>query len=312
MPKLPTVDPSELAELRICHNCIGEAYLKAEIGRDDQVGRCSTCRSNAHSISIGELADRFKTVLEDHYGLIANEPSAFEYALLKDPETSFDWEREGELVTDLIAGCAQMGLETAEQVREVLSDRYYDFDDTMSGEEDPYGEEAMYEEQGPGGHALFADWSYFRRSLKTESRLLNREAERVLDSIFEGLAEHATHEGKSVVMDAGPGCSISSLDRARVFTGGEEALETPIMRPDKEVGPPPPSAALAGRMNARGISVLYGATDASVALAEVRPPAGSRVVIARFEIIRTLRLLDVEALRKIYVRGSVFDPQYVP
>jgi hypothetical protein len=68
------------------------------------------------------------------------------------------------------------------------------------------------------------------------------------------------------------------------------------MRPDRHLGSPPSGAAAAGRMNARGISVFYGANDPRVALAEVRPPVGSRVAVARFEIIRPLRLLDLTAL----------------
>ena len=39
-------------------------------------------------------------------------------------------------------------------------------------------------------------------------------------------------------------------------------------------------------MNAQGIAVFYGAGDVETALAEVRPPVGSRVVTAEFEIIR--------------------------
>jgi hypothetical protein len=38
-------------------------------------------------------------------------------------------------------------------------------------------------------------------------------------------------------------------------------------------------------MNAQGIAVFYGATDASVALAETRPPVGSKVLVGAFEII---------------------------
>jgi hypothetical protein len=48
-----------------------------------------------------------------------------------------------------------------------------------------------------------------------------------------------------------------------------------------------------------------------VALAETRPPVGSRVMIGRFQITRPLKLLDVEALRSIYVEGSIFDPTYI-
>ena len=64
-------------------------------------------------------------------------------------------------------------------------------------------------------------------------------------------------------------------------------------------------------MNAHGISVFYGATDPLVALAEIRPPVGSTVVVGRFELVRPVRLLDVEALRSVYVSGSIFDPEFI-
>jgi hypothetical protein len=61
-------------------------------------------------------------------------------------------------------------------------------------------------------------------------------------------------------------------------------------------------------MNARGISVFYGATGASTAVAEVRPPVGSKVAVARFAITRPLRLLDLTVLDKVNDDGSIFDP----
>ena len=67
----------------------------------------------------------------------------------------------------------------------------------------------------------------------------------------------------------------------------------------------------AGRMNARGIPVFYGATHPEAALAEVRPPVGSKVVIAQFDISRPLRLLDVASLQSLFVGGSLFDPMYL-
>ena len=62
-------------------------------------------------------------------------------------------------------------------------------------------------------------------------------------------------------------------------------------------------------MNARGVSVFYGANDPRVAIAEVRPPVGSQVAVARFEIVRPLRLLDLTALRTVSEGGSIFDPE---
>jgi hypothetical protein len=65
-------------------------------------------------------------------------------------------------------------------------------------------------------------------------------------------------------------------------------------------------------MNAAGISVFYGATSPIVAIAEVRPPVGSRVLVARFDVIKPLTLLDLEALELIAdPQGSRFDPNHV-
>lgn len=75
--------------------------------------------------------------------------------------------------------------------------------------------------------------------------------------------------------------------------------------------PPPPRFARAGRMNAQGISVFYGASDLETALAEIRPPVGSRVLLGRFDLVRAARLLDVEALRSVFIEGSIFDPDYI-
>ena len=78
--------------------------------------------------------------------------------------------------------------------------------------------------------------------------------------------------------------------------------------PDVHIGTPPGKLSNAGRMNAKGISVFYGASKSQVALAEVRPPVGSKVVVARFDIVRPLRLLDLTALAHARDGGSIFDP----
>jgi RES domain len=64
-------------------------------------------------------------------------------------------------------------------------------------------------------------------------------------------------------------------------------------------------------MNARGISVFYGANAQTAALAEVRPPVGSQVAVARFDFIRPLKLLDLTAFDGLVTRGSIFDPGYI-
>ena len=121
------------------------------------------------------------------------------------------------------------------------------------------------------------------------------------------MRELRTTDGAPVVILAGPDTPLTTLYRARVFAGEDEKLKEALKTPWKDLGTPPATAANAGRMNARGIAVFYGAKDAKTAIAEVRPPVGSKAALARFNIVRQLRILDLTALKSIAAAGSIFD-----
>ncbi|MCA1454101.1 RES family NAD+ phosphorylase [Bradyrhizobium sp. BRP22] len=150
------------------------------------------------------------------------------------------------------------------------------------------------------------DWCNFENSLKTEARFFNRTAANHLTSIFHGISELQTRDGRPLVVDAGPGTDLHTLYRARVFQS-DERLEAALARPDLYLGAPPAPFAAAGRVNARGISVFYGANNRRAAIAEVRPPLGSQIAVAQFEIIRKLRLLHLTALSDVRVTESLSD-----
>ena len=143
--------------------------------------------------------------------------------------------------------------------------------------------------------------------MKKEARFFSRTAAAHLASVFGDIDKLRTRDARPLVVDAGPQFALNHLYRARVFQA-DEKLEEALCRPELHLGSPPARLASAGRMNARGISVFYGATAAGVAIAEVRPPVGSKVAVAKFVIIRPLRLLDLTALEKVHDRGSIFDP----
>ncbi len=150
----------------------------------------------------------------------------------------------------------------------------------------------------------------FRELSKTEARFFNQSAVAHLASLFDGIETLATRKRRSVVVRAGPGTRWKTLFRARVFQSDDE-LRAALTHPDRHLGPPPSQVATARRMNARGISVFYGANSQAAALAEVRPPVGSQVAIARFNIIPPLRLLDLTAFDGLVTHGSIFDPAYL-
>ena len=63
-------------------------------------------------------------------------------------------------------------------------------------------------------------------------------------------------------------------------------------------------------MNSAGIPVFYGAQERKICVAEVRPPVGGRVVTGKFELIRNVRLLDLDRLARAFVETSHFDERY--
>ena len=230
--------------------------------------------------------------------------------MLRDKESSYDWDRHGSPVVDTIAESAGIDDSIATDVQKILEERHADMEAAQMGEECEFDSDSHYEEKGPNDIELREGWRYFERSLKTEARFFNRYAQATLGKLFDGLAEHATRDGRRVVVQAGPGEEIASLHRARVFQA-MEPLEEALKRPDIGLGPPPYSVAGGGRMNAYGISVFYGALEPLVAIGEIRPPVGSRVIVGRFTLLRPLRLLDVEALKSVFIRGSIFDGAYI-
>ena len=117
-----------------------------------------------------------------------------------------------------------------------------------------------------------------------------------------------TSGGQPVVREINPTDKERFFWRARKAQSIDE-LKAILKSPTSEMGPPPSRCATGGRMNAQGIPVFYGAFDPDTCVAEVRAPVGSHVVVARFELLRPVRLLDFDALSEVYVPGSHFDPE---
>lgn len=294
------------AEARLCSACVGELFLKADIQSRGLVAECSFCGKQGKTYSIEELADRVEAALEDHYRQTPSEPSDYEYALINDNEEAYDWEREGEPVLNVIESIVDISEEPAREILSVLQER----EGYTEGEEGKFEDEAHYADAAASDQEVHSQWRQFEKSIKTEARFFGTATREILGQVFKDVEAEETVDGGPIVIEAGPEKPISSLFRARVFQS-DGKLEEALCRPDLKVGSPPPALATAGRMNAHGISVFYGATDPKVAVAEVRPPVGSRVVVGQFLLTKPVRLLDVEGLRSVLVRGSVFDPDFI-
>ena len=253
---------------------------------------------------LGDLADRIHAVLEDDFVL----SSADDNRYVDSSASGGRWEPSGDPVEFVIAEIAGLEPEIADDLRELLSRRHA-YVAIKDSEEDPYGVEAHYTAKGPADWEFRETWSEFCREIRSRSRFFSAIAEEALNSIFGDLDAHQTSSGRPVVLE------ISPTDEERFFWRARKAqsiegLKAILKSTSSEMGPPPSRFATGGRMNASGIPVFYGAFDADTCLTEVRAPVGSHVVVAKFELLRPVRLLDFDALAEVYVPGSHFDPGY--
>ncbi|MCD8739373.1 RES family NAD+ phosphorylase [Mucilaginibacter roseus] len=298
-------------EDKICHDCIGEEYLSKEIEKKGRRGKCVFCGRVTRTYTLILIVDRVEQVLLDHYQLTPIEPSDWEYYKQHaDKESDYVWYREGQTVEEILLNEFDIREEASVEIASMLEARHSDMDTWAIGEETEFDSGTHYELKGISDERWVSEWERFGNILKTESRFFSEQVANLLATIFDGLENLKTWDGQHVLTNIGPTSEINSLYRARVFQSREKLLDA-ISKPDILLGPPLPVFAMSGRMNARGIAVFYGATETSVALSEVRPPVGSKVAVGRFQILRTLKLLDLRKLNNIREWVSVFDPQYL-
>ena len=150
-------------------------------------------------------------------------------------------------------------------------------------------------------------WLDFKEEVYSRSRFYNERAQSFLNDIFDGIDQLRTTSNEPIIKDL-PENEI--FYRARIALNEDELYKILADQPE-QIGPPAPQFANAGRMNAQGIGVFYGAFDKNVCIAEVRPPVGCHVVIGSFKPLRVLRLLDLPKLESVYPEGSLFDPDHV-
>jgi hypothetical protein len=303
-------DVDELKSKRICSECVGEKYLSDLTDKQGSHAECDYCGGTGQTFTIEEMADRVETAFDQHYERTTDQPSAVEWIMQKDKESTYEWSRGGDPTADAIGQAAILDEGPARDIQEVLDDRYADFESMQLGEETEFDAGAHYAEKGPKTAQWQAEWLQFENALKTETRFFSRDAAVTLETIFKDISQLKTRKGHDIVVDAGPGTQHAAFYRARAFESDTD-LEDALAHPEERLGPPPSNRAKDGRMNARGIAVFYGASDPTAALAEVRPPVGSKVLVGRFDVIAPLRLLDLNALEHIGLAGSIFDPSYI-
>jgi hypothetical protein len=298
----------ETANKLICHNCVGDLYLSNQIEETGDVAECSYCgTTDVLTCSLERVADVIEPVFEHSWRLTANQPDGYEYALMRDPESTYGWDRSGMSPADVVEEVGQVSRDVAEDIVSLLDSRTI-ADPRDPDFEAPFGSEARYDPVADDDSD--GVWAEMRRELHHRARFFNQSLTEFLNEIFAGIHSVKGPEGAAVRTLRAGGENAAVLFRARLALS-EAAVEDVLVGIPASLGPPSGRKVRAGRMNAAGIAVFYGALDAETCLAEVRPPVGASVVMAKFELLRDVQLLDLQAMEKATHEVSYFHPDFV-
>jgi len=273
---------------RICRQCLNDDnYLNNIIASDpDASEACDYCDSEELTMSMETLAEKVDWLIENYY-------RCGEYSQYLE-------EYEGDPLFSVLEQEVTDNENIISDLTELLTSLWFDW----SSHERKYGDDPHFVQDVTVSGHLFRKWDSMERKLRESNRFFNMEAMRTFEEVFGYL--HENHPSAFIHFEPN-----TPIFRGRIFQS-VDALQAALRMPESSFGPPPPEVTPSGRMNARGISVFYGATSRKNAISEVRPPVGSYVAVAEFALLRTVRLLDLSSLRGLTVNGlSRFDPEYL-
>lgn len=281
----------------ICADCVGESFLQRLV-RDAATSEnpCEYCDGDASAADLWKVAQLCGEVIDTFFEESSNTMAVIHFG--RTPA--------GNDLQTTILELTGIPQEAVEVVVEHLGNLWYG---SGSGESRYGGDDPWFVPKSSMAEPLGHAWREMEDSLRSDVRYFNPKALTLLDTIFGELTLDRDGEGQPVVFEAGPGTSLKTLYRGRVFQT-DEALMAALRWPERYLGSPAVGLGAAGRMNGPGQPAFYGASAPEICIAEVRPPVGSRVALAAFEVIRPLRLLDLRRLATVELRSgaSLFDP----
>jgi hypothetical protein len=269
----------------LCLNCVRSDALKKHIvEHGEPVEMCTVCSAadtKRIACDAAVFKSKFRALIRYFYS-----------------ETDYNTHLGGEGLEHLLFGENQItncspnwnASEYEDALLEILEPAYEDFDKGISlyaGYTD--GEQNMHL------IALRRDYHEGLRGIRLAASRLNHF---LLDAPLRALIEPLIGRGARIE-HAGLAlyrARIGYRARAFPFIGWMEERHYGPYETSK-LGAPPPPLAGAGRMNRSGVSLLYAATDAATAVAEIRPHPGHYCSVGKFIAQGELKVADLSALQ---------------
>lgn len=292
--------------MAICWNCIDDSYLKSMVKKEGQRATCMACNGfRRKAITLTELGELLDPIVRQHFRL-----GEHIRVFTSDDDDYGHWEQQGDDLSYVLQTVLGQSFDFEDEIVAAMAEAEGCY--PPDGDESFYDSTYLYEPTGVQIQHYYAEWDNLLESLKHKSRFFNKLAQDFFDRIFSDINAMVSWQSDrgavSVVRELPVGTVIY---RARNLIS--DSLLPEISRdPLSHIGPPPADLARAGRMNADGIVVLYGAMDFETCLAEIRPAIGGKSVLIRVETTEPVRLLDFNMLDSAFRGGplSYFQPDF--
>ena len=273
---------------KCCRNCFSESEIIKFIESDEIIGNCDYCESK--DVNVCDVVDVGKFIMEGVERLYEDAANQVSYV------TS---EGGYQLPTQDIA---EILLEEEYIFGDSLDDPYPLLEDLVSNDgtayvrKDPYGPPS-------GDPEEIRYWDNFCKTVKTKQRftifLSSPEEDQYDHSQPKEFLSHITNNFMPTLIDVLQ--PQTKIYRARIYDENKKWSH-------KDLTSPPPHDSRSSRMSPSGISFFYGGLSPDVCIHEVGPWVAESVIVAEFEVIRQLFVLNLTM--EIESRRSIFDPEY--
>lgn len=280
-----------LSDDHVCFNCVGDSYLQDLIQEEGHADHCKRCLEYVEGIPLTRLAELVDEVYREYHK----------------PGQTITGEMSGSYPEEIVAEMIQdEGTGLPEAIVGLLMEREA-YAVAKEGEIGLYNSTTMYEfdDQVTEPLELTQSWQTFSEQVRYEGRFFNIEVRQFLDELIKLFTAAAQQRPGTFTIRLEEGTKIY---RARSVSSKQQVLSIEA-DPLQGLGPPPRAERIGGRMNAPGVAVFYGGFSRDTCISEIRPPIGSYVISATFEVTRPLRLLDMTAFERP-VPISMFDPAF--
>jgi hypothetical protein len=146
-------------------------------------------------------------------------------------------------------------------------------------------------------------WEEFKRIVRHDGRFFKPETRTILDRIFADIA--IFYRGAAIRQLT----ADTIVFRGRLAESYRQAFGW-FESAEPNLAAPPNEKSTAGRMNPAGVRVFYGALQERIAVAELRPPIGSYVVLGSFVPTQPLRILDLGSLGNVFEYEDLFSVNF--